>query len=521
MAGPRSRPCLPVLTALALLWALVSGLVLAGSAASPARQLVLMQDSDLAGRDFRILKEVDLELCRSACLAEPACLAFTYNAKARWCFLKDRFDAPRTFVGAISGRVVEGDASVRAQRIAELSFLPAETLASAAKLVQGLSGLAARDVDVTEVGRALKDAAGFRVQGDGERAVALSAAVVQLAPEDSAVWEGLAESALGAKPQDWQVREQRKAQATAAAVNAYLAARSEPERARSLALLGRTLAAREQWRPAILALRASLSLREDTAVRGQYVEWRERHGFRIASHRIDADSASPRICLEFSHPLDRTRRNLTDFVRVEEGGGLSVEAEERQICIDGVSHGTTYRVQVREGLPAADGEVLERTVDLELRVGDRTPAARFQGRAYVLPKGGDAAIPVISVNADRLALVLYRIGERSIAQVLGEGGFLKTLAPYQAERIRDSSGAVARQPGGPGGAQSGADHGRAGGRAGACAQTRGLCPDRGAPAHPDTQRGIWRRSGLRRGLRPGPSHPVVRGLRPGSHGAPG
>ncbi|MGE5155154.1 MAG: MG2 domain-containing protein, partial [Bdellovibrio bacteriovorus] len=439
MAGPRLRTHLPRLLALALLGVLVTVPVLTRPADSPPlRQLILMQDTDLAGRDFRILKEVDLEVCESACLAEPECLAFTYNAKARWCFLKDRFDAPRTFVGAISGRVLEGDGSVRAKRLAELVFLPSETLASAAKLVDELSGLAARDV--AEVGRALKEAEALRGQGDGERAVAVSAAAVQLAPEDSTAWEGLAESALAARPQDWQVREQRKAQATAAAVNAYLVAQDESERARSLALLGRTLAAREQWRPAILALRASLALREDGAVRAQYVEWRERHGFRIASHRIDADSASPRICLEFSDPLDRTRRNLTDFVRVEEGGGLSVEAEERQICIDGVSHGLTYRVQVREGLPAADGEVLERTVDLVLRVGDRTPAARFQGRAYVLPKGGDAAIPVISVNADRLALVLYRIGDRSIAQVLGEGGFLKQLAPYQAERIRDQQG---------------------------------------------------------------------------------
>ena len=439
MAGSRLRPRLPVLLALAFLLAQVSGLIFAESvAAPPARQLALIQDSDLAGRDFRILKEVDLEVCKSACLAEPACLAFTYNAKARWCFLKDRFDAPRTFVGAISGRVVEGDASVRAKRLADLAFLPSETLTSATKLVEGLSGLAARDV--TEIGQSLKEAAAAQNQGDGERAVALSAAAVQLAPEDSVVWEGLAESALGAKPQDWQVREQRKTQATAAAVNAYLASRGDAERARSLAVLGRALAAREQWRPAILALRASLALREEPALRAQYAEWRERHGFRIANHRIDADSASPRICLEFSDPLARTRPNLTDFVRVEEGTGLSVEAEERQICIDGVSHGATYRVQVREGLPAADGEVLERTVDLDLRVGDRTPTARFQGRAYVLPKGGDVAVSVTSVNADRLALVLYRVGERSIAQVLGEGGFLKQLAPYQAERIRDQQG---------------------------------------------------------------------------------
>jgi alpha-2-macroglobulin len=267
MAGSRLRTRLPILLALAFLCLLVTGPVLAESAGSLSmRQLILMQDSDLAGRDFRILKEVDLEVCKSTCLAEPACLAFTFNAKARWCFLKDRFDAPRTFVGAISGRVVEGDGSVRAKRLAELAFLPSETLTSAAKLVEGLSALATRDV--AEIGQAVKEAAALRGQGDGERAVALSAAAVQLEPEDGGVWEGLAESALAAKPQDWQVRERRKTQATAAAVNAYLAARDEAERARSLALLGRTLAAREQWRPAILALRASLTLREDAGAAG-------------------------------------------------------------------------------------------------------------------------------------------------------------------------------------------------------------------------------------------------------------
>ena len=417
---------------------LVCGFMPAEAATPPSRQVVLMKDTDLAGRDFRILKDVELEACESACLAEPACLAFTYNGKARWCFLKDRFEAPRTFVGAISGRIVEGDARARAERLLDLAFLPVETLTAADALAEGLSALAAEDI--ADYGEAMTQAAAARGQADGERAVALSAAAVRLGAGDRAAWEGLAESALAAKPQSWQVREQRKVQASAAAVNAYLASRDEAGRARSLALLGRTLAARGQWRHAILALRASLALGEDEAVRSQYVEWREKHGFRIARHRIDVDSAAPRICLELSQSLARTRANLTDFVRVEEGDGLSVEVEERQICIDGVKHGSTYRVQVREGLPAADGEVLERTVDLELRVGDRPPSSRFLGRAYVLPKGGEATIPVISVNADRLSLVLYRIGERSIAQVLGDGPFLKQLEAYQAQRIRDNQG---------------------------------------------------------------------------------
>jgi uncharacterized protein YfaS (alpha-2-macroglobulin family) len=397
-----------------------------------------MQDSDLAGRDFRILKELDLEACKSACLAESACLAFTFNAKAGWCFLKDRFEAPRTFVGAVSGRVVEGNESVMAKRLAELAFVPAETLTSAARFADGVSALAAPGL--SDFAQAMAQAKALRGQGDGERSVAIYAAAVRLAPFDPEAWAGLAEAALAANPNDYGIKSARKTQASSAAVNAYLGSTDAGGRSRALVLIGRSLAGREIWRPAIVALRDSLSLREDPAVRAQYVQWRDQHGFRVTGHRVDAESATPRICLEFSESLARAKPNLTDYVRVDEGRGLSVEAEDRQICIDGVSHGQTYRVEVREGLPAAEGEVLARGAVLEIAVGDRRPATRFMGRAYVLPKGGEAAIPVVSVNADRLAAAVYRIGDRSIAQILGEGPFLKQLDGYQAERIKDNTG---------------------------------------------------------------------------------
>ncbi len=380
-----------------------------------------------------------MDACKSACLADSRCLAFTYNTKARWCFLKDRYEEPRTFVGAVAGRVLEGDAATLAdRRRAELGFLPAETLTAADALTQGIGALAAPDQ--LRLRELTKQARSARGQGNGERSVALYAAAVRLAPDDSALWLGLAQSALAAKPDAYQLRETRRSQAVAAAVNAYLSARGEDGRVRSLAVLGRTLAGRQQWRPAIAALGAALALKDDPALGAELRKLKEQHGFRITGHRVELDSATPRICIELSESLARTRPNLADFVRVEGGGGLEVEAGERQICVDGVSHGARYPIQVRAGLPAANGDTLEQTVDLDIKVGDRTPSVRFSGRAYVLPRGGEAALPVVSVNADRITAVLYRIGDRSIAQVLGDGPFLKQLGSYQAEQIADQSG---------------------------------------------------------------------------------
>ena len=47
----------------------------------------------------------------------------------------------------------------------------------------------------------------------------------------------------------------------------------------------------------------------------------------------------------------------------------------------------------REGLPAADGETLPKSADLDIFVRDRAPSVRFLGTAYVLPAGGEPTIP--------------------------------------------------------------------------------------------------------------------------------
>lgn len=53
------------------------------------RSIVLTPGMDYFGGDYETLKGVDLEACRDACLADARCLAFTFNSKAGWCFLKE------------------------------------------------------------------------------------------------------------------------------------------------------------------------------------------------------------------------------------------------------------------------------------------------------------------------------------------------------------------------------------------------------------------------------------------------
>lgn len=115
-----------LLTLLAPIWALIQPLPAAAGEAA-GRQLVVVEGVDYFGRDLETRQDIDLEACQAACLADGRCRAFTYNRKARWCFLKSEFEDARPFPNAVSGHIAVGEAPAQerqARRLAELGFLP-------------------------------------------------------------------------------------------------------------------------------------------------------------------------------------------------------------------------------------------------------------------------------------------------------------------------------------------------------------------------------------------------------------
>ncbi len=433
MSGFRPVPLLVLLPIL-----LIPGLT--GAAPAADRTLAVNPGMDYFGSDYQTIKDIGLDDCKAACRDDRRCQAFTFNVKAGWCFLKESFSEQRPFDGAISGHIVAGSMTppeLAPTRQADLSFLPPRELTEARLLAERIARVpppTARRAALIAEARAATGAS------NPQRAADLYASALRLDPEDRSLWLNLAGSALAARPDDWQTQQRFKQDASSAAINAYLRSNNADERAAALELLGRTFSRREVWRPAIRTLRAALALVESSEVRATYEQLVAEHGFRVTGHEVDSDAASPRICLQFSDPLPRNRANLTDFVRVADRTDLPIEAEARQICIDGVTHGERYRVLVRAGLPSADGETLIKGSDLDIYVRDRSPAVRFLGRAYVLPKGGEAAIPVVSVNTDLIDATVYRIGDRALIQAIADGTFRKQLGQWDAEQITDRLG---------------------------------------------------------------------------------
>ncbi|MEA3642334.1 MAG: MG2 domain-containing protein, partial [Lamprobacter sp.] len=408
----------------------------------PQRQLVLIKGADYFGHDYDTLQAVSLDDCEVACLADERCRAFTFNTNAGWCFLKSSFSEPRAFDGAVSGYIQSGPIDAedqRAQRRSELAFLPSgdrnEADALRRRIAEGdeSRGIAGGlDQMLAEAQQALSE-------NDPRSAAGRYRVALRLAPNDSALWQRLAEAAMAVQTDDWSERQRLQQEATAAAINAYLSATEVGQRAGRLALIGRSLEARSAWRAAIRAERASLALVDDPALRARLDQLVAEHGFRIIDHQVSSDARNPRICIRFSDPLAREGVELADYLELDVQG-LAIEPEAEQLCIDGVEHGERYRIRVRAGLPANDGERLAKPVTLEVYVRDRSPSVRFPGRAYVLPSGGAAALPVVTVNTSLLDAALYRVADRALGGFLNDETLLAQLNAYQTDDIAETSG---------------------------------------------------------------------------------
>jgi len=421
-------------------------LTLTPSIASAAdRDVTLLPKTDLPGFDYSVLKGVTVDACSSACVDDKVCRAFTFNEKAGWCFLKGDVGPETSFPGATSGRIsVATDPAINdAARQAELPF-PASDLIDAARRFS-------TELPVTDPAPPNSVYADLVTAGDdavsqSNPAGALIAyrQALGIVHNDPAVWLALANVALEradaeAERSDGNVYDFAST-ATSAALNAFLLSETVTERASALGALAHALERREMWRESIATYRTSLGLIDDATLQARLDTVVAEHGFRIVSNAVDAEAATPRICAVFSDPLPSASTDLSGYVVVKDAPQVAVETEDSQICVEGVEHGRRYNITLRAGLPSADGETLRKDVELNVYVPDRAPFVGFANNAYVMPAGLGGGLPITSVNAKTADVVIYRIGDRSIATAVRNGVFQGTLDGYRAEDVANQYG---------------------------------------------------------------------------------
>ncbi|NLH81961.1 MAG: alpha-2-macroglobulin family protein, partial [Phyllobacteriaceae bacterium] len=192
---------------------------------------------------------------------------------------------------------------------------------------------------------------------------------------------------------------------------------------------------------AIEVIRQAVKISQVPEAVALYDRLRPQYGFKVDEYKIDNDAASPRVCFTFTEDLKVGGKvDYTPFVAVSGLANPAVSVETRQLCVDGLEHGKRYGVVLRAGLPSTVGENLDKAIDYDLYVRDRSPQVRFTGRNYVLPSTGQEGLPVVTVNTPSVDVAVHRIGDRSLGATVREETFLGALDGYQTRKLTDEKG---------------------------------------------------------------------------------
>ncbi|MFN3970409.1 MAG: alpha-2-macroglobulin family protein [Gemmobacter sp.] len=427
-----------IAVSLALVLGLMAGHGATAEDLIPERRMVYALDADLPGGDFATQRDTTLEGCEAACLATSRCEAFTFNARFGACFLKAAPGAEAFYQGAFSARVIAAAPGLAARgqvRRAELSFLREGDFSGALAQARGLGRQ--HPVGAARAEHLLAQAADAERGRSPARAAQAMGAAVALT-DNAGNWADYARLLVDAAGRDANQGPALRARGLSAAVNAYLRADNPALRHTILLTLARALEGSNRGRDTVPALRLAQELQPRTDTAAALDAAIAKFGFRIAEHTVQSDSAEPQLCATFTEDLSKSV-DYAPYLQMTAPGLTVQQSGARQLCVEGLSHGQRFSVTFRAGLPAQDGQTMARPVTIEGYMRDRKPAVRFSGRAYVLPKGPEAAVPVETVNATDLDLTLYAVSDRNMLRAI-QGDYFGQ--PMEYWREDDFSGRI-------------------------------------------------------------------------------
>lgn len=406
----------------------------------PERRVIMTQDEDLPGGDIASVFDTTIEACERACLTNARCEAFVFNTRNGSCFIKNGPGEGTFFQGAYSARVVAADAGVRAaagDRRAELTFIPDWDVSAAFMQAEGLGRQHITGPWTAD--EHLRMAADYESRGDWGGAAAYTGAALNRT-DDPATWSDFARRQLEAGKKDQNQQWFFYGQALSSSINAYLRADSPALRHSILVVMAEVLEANGRGRDMVPALRLAQSLQARTDTAALLDTAIGKYGFRIQETQVQSDLARPRICATFSEDLVAAGVDYSTFVQLTEPGLVVETGGWRQLCVAGLEHGKRYSVTFREGLPAADGQTMAKSVEITQYVRDRNPGVRFPGRGYVLPNTGDVALPVETVNTEKLDLTLYAVTDRNLLRSIQDYYFGQPIEIYSEYYFNDTVG---------------------------------------------------------------------------------
>ena len=136
--------------------------------------------------------------------------------------------------------------------------------------------------------------------------------------------------------------------------------------------------------------------------------------FSYFRYRIDMSGEQPLACLVFSAALD-PKTDYSPYVDFRPAFRPALSVEGRELCIGGLTFGTSRTATILSGLPAADGRTLKREETVPIDFADRPPYVGFKGAGVILPREDADGLPIETVNVDKVNISVSRVNDRALA----------------------------------------------------------------------------------------------------------
>ncbi len=281
-------------------------------------------------------------------------------------------------------------------------------------------------------------AAAAQAKSDWAAAAAALEQRVALGQDSAAQWLDLSHALLLRTPPDAR-------KAAAAAWTGYRKLDSGPEQAPALLQLAEAMQALDRPADQVLALEHAEELTpDDPALKRALAAARKAAGLLVRAVRTEAETEPPRACITFTTaPARRADFNAQDWVRTDPPvPGVAVTRESDEICISGLPAGAKSRIVLRAGLPGEGGLSLLKDTPVSITMPNRPAAIAFDTRLFVLPRGQQPAVTLNTVNVSTVALKLYRLSERNVANLLREVKLGDAVERWTAEHVGIEAGSV-------------------------------------------------------------------------------
>jgi uncharacterized protein YfaS (alpha-2-macroglobulin family) len=149
------------------------------------------------------------------------------------------------------------------------------------------------------------------------------------------------------------------------------------------------------------------------------------HALNLLRVALDTKGNKAEACLVFSAPVSQAPGvHMADFLAITPAIRPAVQAAGDRICLGGLAFGTSYRLTVRAGLPAADGARTLADETLPLSLGDLPAHVQFADDGFILGRDQTGGLPIATVNLDHVHMRVDRITDRILARTsLGTAGY--------------------------------------------------------------------------------------------------